>query len=120
MKRNRPGPPTWQSRLLSLNRRQTHALAVGFALLLFLGVYPPWEHKFMNEIGGELERPAGYHYALSPPALSGSPNWTGADVDWTMLGVQWLVCLGLTAAAVYGFRDRSPGTQRPPLGYGRP
>lgn len=100
--------PRWQAALLRLNRRQTHTLLAGVAAIVFLMMYPPWEHRFRNEIGAIRAVPAGFHFINAPPARSGDPNWAGASIRWTLLGAEFLLVGGLTAAFVYGFRDRDP------------
>jgi hypothetical protein len=106
------GPTRWQSRLFGLNSRQTRALVAGVFGFIFIGLFPPWNHVFVNEIGAIHRRPAGFHAILGPPDMSGNPNWRGCQVDWALLAIEWAVAVGITAVFIYGLRDRNPLTRR--------
>ena len=106
MKPQRPGLAPWQERLLRLNPRQTWALLMGTFIFLWMGLFPPWEQMFTNELGAWYDRPAGFNWILSPPDLYQTPNYHGATVNWTQLFIQWAVVGGVTLACVWGLRDR--------------
>lgn len=112
MKSDRAKPPRWQMALLQLNRRQIHALAVGLLLFVSVGLYPPWDHLYRNEIGGATKRPAGFHFINAPPDNTWDPTWSGAQVNWLLLSIELMAVAGISAAFIYGFRDRDPQTQR--------
>ena len=106
MKPVKPPLAPWQERLLLLNRRQTRALVFGALAFVLMGLYPPWERGYVNEVGHWFDRPAGFHWILTPPDIYNVPNYLGATVDWTMLFIQWAVVGGITVAFLWGLRDR--------------
>lgn len=112
MKPAPPRPSRLQNRLFGLNSRQTRALVAGVLGLIIIGLFPPWEHVFVNEIGAIQTRPVGFHGIMSPPDLSGHPNWRGCQVDWPILAFEWLVAAAVASSFVYGMRDRNPLTKR--------
>ena len=85
---------------------------VGFILM---GLFPPWEHMYINELGGWKDRPAGFHFILSPPEQNYLATYMGSTVDWTQMFIQWFVVVGVTPAYVWRFRDSlgDPLTPRP-------
>ena len=97
---------------MGLNMRQTRAFVAGIAGLIVLGLYPPWDHVFVNEIGAVQKRPAGFHAMAAPPEMSGNPNWRGSQVDWVLLAIEWALAAGITGSFIYGMRDRNPLTRR--------
>jgi hypothetical protein len=109
----------WQERLLLLNRRQTRALLFGLFMFVFMGLYPPWEHMFMNEVGGWFDRPAGFHWILTPPDLYNTPTYMGATVNWTQLFIQWGVVGVITLIFIWGLKDRLQDDLPLPPGHAR-
>ncbi len=109
---SRNSPARWQTALFRLNRRQTNALMAGLFILLFLMLYPPWEHHFRNEVGGIRREPAGFHFLGGPPPRAWDDSWAGAHIRWLMWSAGFLLAGGLTAAFVYGFRDGNSMTAK--------
>lgn len=112
MKQRRNAPSRLQVALLRLNRRQTNALLFGLLVLLVIMLYPPWEHHFRNEVGGIRREPAGFEFISGPPPRTRDVSWAGAHIRWLLWGVEITLAGGLTAAFVYGFRDRNPLTRK--------
>ncbi len=75
-------------------------------MCVFMGLMPPWERTFMNPLGEWYDRPAGYHWILSPPDIYNVPEYLGATVQWKMLFAQWFVAAGITLAFLIGLRDK--------------
>lgn len=119
MKPDRPDIAPWQERLLTLNRRQTRALLTGVLAFVLMGLFPPWEQLYINELGGWYDRPAGVHFILAPPDQFHLSNYLGATVNWTQLFIQWFLVGGLTLAYVWRFRDNL-GDALPPRPRHRP
>lgn len=115
MKPDRPELAPWQERLLTLNRRQTRAMLTGIFVCILMGLFPPWEQLYVNELGGWWDRPAGTSFILSPPEEHSMPNYMGATVNWTQLVVQWLVTGVITLGYMWRFRDSlgDPAPLRP-------
>lgn len=105
MKPDRPDIAPWQERLLTLNRRQTIALVAGIYCFIMMGLFPPWEQLFVNELGYWYDRPAGFNFVLSPPDLYNTPNYLGATVNWTQLFIQWILTAAIAMGVVWRFRD---------------
>lgn len=104
----KPAPPDiapWQVRLLTLNRRQIRALITGIFGSMIMGLFPPWEQLFINELGHWYDRPAGFNFILSPPDLFSTPNYLGATLNWTQLFIQWMAAAVVTMVYVWRFRD---------------
>ncbi len=115
MRPDRPDLAPWQERLLTLNRRQTRALVMGIVGFILMGLFPPWEHMYINELGAWYDRPAGFHFILSPPEQFYLSTYMGCTVNWTQMFVQWVLVVGVTMAYVWRFRDSlgDPLTPRP-------
>ena len=105
MRPEKPELAPWQERLLRLNVRQTRALMLGVGIFIWMGLFPPWEQQFMNELGDPFVRPAGFNFILSPPDVTGHPNYRGSTVNWTQLLIQWFIVGSATLVYVWRFRD---------------
>lgn len=91
--------------MLTLNRRQTRALVTGIFGCIIMGLFPPWEQLFINELGHWYDRPAGFGFILSPPDLLNTPNYLGATLNWTQLFIQWMIGGAVTLICIWRFRD---------------
>jgi hypothetical protein len=103
--------PGVRASLLKMNRRQTRAFIAGFAILLFMGFYPPWVHEYRNEVGGRRTVSAGFGTLISPPAAMSTQNLHGTHVDLVLLLAEWLVASGVTFGVVVWLADRR--TEKP-------
>lgn len=69
---------------------QLRTISVAAALLLLMGVFPPWietvDHRY-----GKTERPAGYALIFDPPHPSFSSRLAGVRLDLARLLLQWAI-----------------------------
>jgi hypothetical protein len=114
VKPDRPDIAPWQVRLLTMNRRQTRVLVTGIFGCILMGLFPPWEQSFVNDLGHWYDRPAGVGFILDPPDVwpgvsaqdsLNDPNYLGATVNWTRLFIQWIIAGTVTLVYVWRFRD---------------
>jgi hypothetical protein len=99
-----------------MNAMQKHVLAGGAAVMLLMGLFPPWTkvtHEFAR-VGGdvsehtETEQPAGYCFLFDPPEPVKSSDSNGntyhgsIKIDFNRLLLQWaMVAFVLVAALPY-------------------
>lgn len=92
---------------LRLNRRQTHALIGGIALFFLAGLVPSWRIVRYNELGGYTTEFAGFHFISEPPEPPNMMYRVETRVNWGVLLITEIACIGLSAAAVRLMRDKN-------------
>jgi hypothetical protein len=98
--------PLWLNTTPQLSTQQLKAIKVGVALIVLMGIFPPWRHTFrFPSAGGEFhsERPGDYYliFALSkPPEDLVSYGWT-TNIDFGRLVLQWVVVAVATFGGVF-------------------
>lgn len=104
-------PPPKMSRLqlwaLRLNRRQTRALAAGFAVCLFFAVRPYWYFSVTNELGGRMRAPGEFAFLATPPVYQSQFAHGEARIDWLVFLAIEVLCIGTTVAAIAALRDKN-------------
>ena len=83
---------------MTLNKRQMLAFRWGVALIVLMGVFPPWVYTF-DARSVHSRKPAGYYFILTPPTPENTSQAYGVRLDVSRLLVQWLV----VATSVAGF-----------------
>ena len=77
-------------------------IRIGLLAFVLSGVFPPWTFRIgLSDI--RVERSAGYHLIVSPPAPELSPRFpirTSVHLDWSRLVLQWLVLAGVVGGAL--------------------
>ena len=105
-------PNRWMVNLLRLNRRQTSAFIIGCLVMIVFGLFPPWNHVYMNELGGRRVVHAGHGGVLSPPTPLSSYNYYATNIDVVRLLFLWAVVAGVTYGVVVGMADRNTAADR--------
>ncbi len=72
--------------------RQRKCIYAGVAVMVLMGLYPPW----MQVFPGHLTKPLGYGWLFWPP--SDVPG--GLEIDVVRLLVQWAVVVALGVSAL--------------------
>lgn len=99
--------------LLLLNRRQTRAIVIGALVFVLVGLFPPWHHVYINEVGHERTEPAGFHVITQHPLPLASANWYTARISVGILALEWLAVIAATAALVRSLRNRNDAEAHP-------
>ena len=80
-----------------LNKRQRYILIAGIAIVIIMGMFPPWIDMQAPE------KPAEFGWFLSPPMITGE-NIT--YIDMSRLTFQWTLVSIATGVAVLAFKTR--------------
>lgn len=88
-----------------MNPKQKKAIFVGIALIVLMGLFPPWQEIILYPNTPLLTRPAGYHFILNPPE-SGRSFYTGYGLDFLRITVQFIVIGAATAGVVLFLKDK--------------
>jgi len=98
----------------TMNPIQKQLLVLGAALVLAMGVYPPWvrftHYVFPSRVIAtetQTEVPAGYSWIWEPPRADSSDSYHPQSVklDWSRLFVQWVIAASVVGAALLWFKD---------------
>jgi hypothetical protein len=98
--------PLWLNMTPQLNSQQLTAVKVGIALLVLMGIFPPWRHTFSMSLGGDRfhsERPADYYAIFAPPKPPEdliAIGWT-TNIDFGRLVLQWVVVAVATFGGIF-------------------
>jgi len=83
-----------------VNRRQIIALWAGIAILVLVGLFPPWTRMYDDQV----RRPAGYHFIMLPPASDAG----GVEIDLVGLLIEWGLVVFVVGGLIVTFRRRPP------------
>jgi hypothetical protein len=75
-----------------MNDRQRKNLWLGVLAMVMIGIYPPWKEF------GAVEKPSVFAPINQPPALSAGA--TRLDIDFSRLGIEFLLAAAVTAGLV--------------------
>ena len=98
--------------LLRMNRRQTRAFVAGIGVMLLIGLYPPWNHVYVNELGARRTVPAGHGGLSAPPVSLTNYNLYGTHIDLIRLFVYWALAAGVTYGTIVAMGDANPNQAR--------
>jgi len=85
---------------MNLNALQRKILLVGIAVIVLMGICPPWKHTFKYK-SINSEEPAGYGLIVYPPSAEGyGPAGYGIKIDFSRLLIQWAVTAAVTGGGV--------------------
>jgi hypothetical protein len=79
-----------------MNKIQLLVMRVGIAVILLMGVFPPWMRPYE---GAYLA--SGYAFILTPPRET-------HRIDASHLCVQWAIVAFVTCGLIYTFKDKKP------------
>ena len=77
---------------MKLNSTQRTIIMFGIAVIVLMGIYPPWTYTFKYKTTYS-EEPAGYGFIASPPSTRKSSLLHGIKIDMSRLLVQWAVAV---------------------------
>ena len=83
---------------MTLNKRQMLAFRCGVALIVLMGLFPPWVYT-RDARSVHSRKSAGYYFIFTPPAPEYNYSSNGVRLDVSRLLIQWLV----VATSVAGF-----------------
>ena len=92
-----------------MNRKQKIIAVIGVALIVVMGLFPPWK---LTTTGDTLYRevPRGYYLIFAPPPpeapVEDQESIYSLELDFRRLTVQWVTVLFVLAAALYLARER--------------
>jgi hypothetical protein len=92
---------------MSINKKQKIALLVGFAIIVLMGLFPPWCWNIPH--GGQYFHQAGQYAFLFS---SSDYNYIGSEIDVTRLFIQWVVVGIATAGIMFLLKDRNGSSQQ--------
>lgn len=103
---------------MNLNFKQRIIVTVGAAIIVGMGIYPPWIYTFKSR----EDMPGSYGFITSPPSaydrgeiyfseprsyepgsapISLMPGGSGTKLDLARLIVQWIMIAALTGVGVF-------------------
>ena len=86
-----------------MNRKQKTFLWIGIAVIVLMGIFPPWISK-VEILNSTNQRNAGYGCILNPPTTN-SPTWY-VRIDTSRLSVQWVVIAVITSGLILTFKGK--------------
>jgi hypothetical protein len=84
---------------MRINTTQRVIILSGMAVIVLMGLYPPWTYTFKSSITYS-EQPAGYGFIASPPRTIADSLMHGAKMDMSRLLIQWAVTIAASCAGV--------------------
>ncbi len=93
--------PQAPSGLFSMNNRQIKVLYCAIAVIVLMGLFPPWTLSVSYE-GVYSERPAEYASIFSGPQLNS--GFVSTHVDVTRLILQWFIVVVIGATLIFHHR----------------
>jgi hypothetical protein len=82
-----------------MNRKQKICLWVGIAVIVTMGIFPPW----MITGGSQGCLPMGYSFILNPPSPANL-----CRIDASRLCIQWVMVAVVTGGLIFTFGDKKP------------
>jgi hypothetical protein len=107
---------------MRMNKKQ-RTIIIGLAIILLMGLIPPWKCAFSLAKYPRLERPAGYGFIFYPPSpvkVAGSgeffspmnrPSYWSVRLDVTRLFIQWAVIAIAVAGICLVLKEDEGGSQ---------
>ena len=95
-----------------MNRRQTRTFLAGLAIMFLIGLYPPWNYVYVNELGARRTVPAGHGGLSSPPHPYNEYNLYGTYIDIVRLLIYWALTAGVTYGTIIALSDANPNQAR--------
>ena len=86
-----------------MNHKQKKVLLIGIAVIVLMGLFPPWQETRARENRPLSRSPAGYHFILTPPSGYRSIGYT---LDFARIAVQFIEVGAITAGAVLYLKDK--------------
>jgi len=83
-----------------INGKQKKFIAIGIAIMILMGIFPPWKYTFSYKTVNSNE-PAGYGFILLPPAKKSDALPYGIELDTARLFVQWIIVTFSTGLGVF-------------------
>jgi len=84
---------------MNINKKQKKFVVIGVAVIILMGLFPPWTHTFKSS-SIHSEEPAGYGLIISPPPRKGKNLRFGIKIDISRLVIQWVVTIAAMSAGV--------------------
>ena len=84
---------------MTLNSTQRAVLLAGIAVIVLMGVFPPWTYTFKSR-ATYSEEPAGYSFIASPPSRRGNNLMHGVKIDMPRLVIQWVLAIAASGFGV--------------------
>lgn len=76
-------------------------LAVGVAVAVYTGLFPPWERSYKNE-----NAPRVRAFILSPPPFPGLSGTKTRQIDFTHLATTWVIIATVTGTAMFTLQTK--------------
>jgi len=99
-----------------MNPIQKQLLVLGVAVMVVMGVYPPWVRirqnvtrmPYATAAQAETQEPAGYAFIYEPPQANPSQYgqfYEGVRIDFGRLLIQWTSVILVLGAGLMYFKD---------------
>lgn len=85
-----------------MNGKQKLCLWIGIAVIVLMGLFPPW---MAARPGGGDYVAGGYAFILFPRDQYGEPLWL-ARIDFAQLAAQWAMVAVVTGGLIVTFADK--------------
>jgi hypothetical protein len=94
-----------------MNDKQRVALLIGLALVLVMGIFPPWRGLVPTTVP-PYEQDAGYAFVFAPPKKGLLTNgyepeflYREPHIHFSLLATQWCIVGAITALVVLALRE---------------
>jgi len=88
-----------------MNRKPKICLWIGIAVIVAMGIYPPWLYTFTAQ-GVNSRENAGYNCILTPPQPKEDIAPYGIILDIPRLCLQWVIIAIVTGGLIVTFKDK--------------
>jgi hypothetical protein len=97
-----PSPP---KKSVGMNKKQKSVLIIGLAILVYAGLFPPWQFVLHGPYGISASRRVGHFFSeprfsdyrdeqhKSDPFFGSNPDWIEPKVDFQYLTIEWVTFL---------------------------
>lgn len=90
-----------------MNRKQIICLWVGIAIIVLMGIFPPWITKGTMS-GGSVQALPKYSFLLLPPYSDNKTGLSLHQIDINKLVIQWFMVALITGGLIVTFKNEKP------------
>lgn len=89
-----------------MNRKQKICLWIGIAIIVVMGIFPPWVMPITSRYGSRDTVKRRYYYGYH--SIWEQRENPVESIDFHRLGLQWAITSVITGSLIYSFKDKKP------------
>ncbi|MBA7650477.1 hypothetical protein ES703_58283 [subsurface metagenome] len=89
-----------------MNIKQKIVLWIGIAIIVIMGLFPPWIMPITRRYG--MGNTVKYRKYYGYDFIWAQPESSLVSIDFHRLGLQWAIVGVITGGLIYSFKDKKP------------